>query len=164
MFQSFVVVNTDAEIIQLVHKMQDRYRVRNKKYVTIIDYGKSILSTRLYLVDMENNQIVLKSTVAHAFNSGLLFAKKFSNEYNTNLSSVGSFITKGTYFGDFGYSLKIDGLDKGVNSNALSRKIIFHSTKKMRIVYSKGCFATSEVINKKLIDKIKGGTLLYVTR
>lgn len=164
MFQSFVVINSDSDIIQLAHKMQDRYHVTNKKYVTIIDYGKAILSTRLYLVDMDNNQIILKSTVAHAFNSGLLFAKNFSNDYNTNLSSVGAFVTKDNYFGDYGYSLKIKGLDKGVNSNALGRKIIFHSTKNMRTIYSKGCFATSEVINKQLIDKIKGGTLVYVIK
>ena len=164
LFQSFTVSSDDADIIQLAHKMQVKYKVINKKYVTIIDYGKSILSTRLYLVDMEKNQIVMRSTVAHAFNSGLLFASKFSNEQGTKKSSIGAFITKGTYFGKYGYSLTLNGLDKGTNSNAFVRTIIFHSTKKMHGIYSWGCFATPEATNQQLIEKIKGGTLVYVYR
>jgi L,D-transpeptidase catalytic domain len=164
LFQSFTFISADADIIQLAHKMQVKYKVPNKKYVTIIDYRKSILSTRLYLVDMEKNQIVIRSTVAHAFKSGLLFASKFSNDFNSDISSIGAFETKGTYFGDYGYSLKINGLDKGINSNALARKIIFHSTKNMHGIYSFGCFATPVAINQQLIDKIKGGTLVYVYR
>jgi hypothetical protein len=69
-----------------------------------------------------------------------------------------------TYYGKYGYSLQIEGLDNGINSNSLRRNIVFHSNKKMKYKWTLGCFATPEEINQKLIDKIKGGTLVYAFR
>jgi len=163
-FQSFTVLNSDIDIVQLAHKIQAKYKVPNKKYVTIIDYSKSIASTRLYLVDIEKNQIVMRSTVAHALNSGLVYPTKFSNDKGSNKSCLGAFKTMQTYYGKYGYSLQIEGLDNGINSNSFGRNIVFHSNKKMKYKWTLGCFATPEEINQKLIDKIKGGTLVYAFR
>jgi len=163
-FQSFTVLISDNDIVQLAHKIQEKYKVPNKRYVTIIDYSKSIISTRLYLVDIEKNQIVMRSTVAHALNSGLVYPTKFSNDKGSNKSCLGAFKTMQTYYGKYGYSLQIEGLDNGINSNSLGRNIVFHSNKKMKFKWTLGCFATPEEINQKLIDKIKGGTLVYAFR
>ena len=78
------------------------------------------------------------------------------------MSSAGCFSTAGTRFGKYGYSMVIRGLDRGVNNNVEARRIIFHSSKKMKTLWSLGCFATPEETNKKIIDLTKNGCLVCV--
>jgi hypothetical protein len=167
--------NEDKTIIDLAKQKQVVYNTPNKHYVVIIDYTKSIDDVRLFVVDIEKSTIVLQSIVSHARNSGLMFATNYSNEFNTHKSSPGAYQTKGTYPGQYGYSMVLKGLES-INNNAEKRQIIFHSTgfnsdgkiiDKKRIMHSKyswGCFATSEDINKKIIDMVKNGSLVYVKR
>lgn len=167
--------NEDKTIIDLAKQKQVVYNTPNKHYVVIIDYTKSIDDVRLFVVDIEKSTIVLQSIVSHARNSGLMFAKNYSNEINSKKSSPGAYQTKGTYPGQYGYSMLLKGLES-INNNAEKRQIIFHSTgfnsdgkiiDKKRIMHSKyswGCFATSEDINKKIIDMVKNGSLVYVKR
>ena len=162
LMQSCTFINSDFKIIELAQEIQKKYNVSNNKYVTIINYGKSILSNRLYLVDMQKNEIILRTTVSHAWNSGIVYPTKFSNDKGSNKSSIGAFKTMGSYYGKYGYAMQLLGLDGALNNNVMDRSIVFHSNKKMKYLWSKGCFATSEEINKKIIDKIKGGTLVYV--
>ncbi len=165
LFLSFFIFNSiqsQEVLIKKAIQVQSKYCVKNTKYVVLIDYSKSILSDRLFVVDVQNKKIVLISTVSHAFNSGLQYATKFSNMEGTLMSCIGAFETKSTYYGQFGYSLIVKGLDKGINSDAEPRKIIFHSAQKMKTKWSWGCFATPEETNKKLIDLIKNGCLVYV--
>jgi hypothetical protein len=156
-----LIPKTDYDLVSEAKNVQSKYNSTNKRYVVMIDYSKSIDSERLYVVDMVKSTIILKSTVAHARNSGYDTPYSFSNELNTKKSSLGVYITKGTYYGSYGYSLKIKGMDK-TNSNAENRYIIFHSTKLMKTKWSWGCFATPESVNRRLIDIIKGGCLVYV--
>lgn len=158
---SFLFTKTEYDIILLARNVQEKYHPINKNYVVIIDYSKSIDSERLYVVDMVKSQIVIKSIVSHARNSGYDIPYAFSNEPNTKKSSLGAYITKGAYYGGFGYSLVLKGLDS-TNSNAEKRYIVFHSNKKMTTKWSWRCFATPESTNKKIIDLIKGGCLVYV--
>ena len=149
--------------IQVAKTAQAKYQPTNKNYVVVIDYTKPIDQERLFLVDMNKEQIVLRSRVAHGVKSGGNIATDFSNEMNTKKTSLGAYITKDTYYGSFGYSLKVKGLDS-TNSNAERRYIIFHSDKTMKTKWSWGCFATPDTINRKLIDLIKGGCLVYVQK
>lgn len=158
-----VIVNVDSVIIDLAKQKQITYNTLNKHYVVIIDYTKPIDDVRLFVVDMEKSTIVLRSIVAHARNSGLIYAKNYSNIVNTKKSSPGAYQTKGTYFGGFGYSMIIKGLES-TNNNAERRAIIFHSNRLMKTKYSWGCFATPEETNKKIIDMVKNGSLVYVKR
>ena len=151
-----------SEYIKHANTQIKNYHPNNKNYVIIIDYRKSILSERLYLLDMKKNNVVLSSTVSHAFKSGGLYAKKFSNENGTNTSSKGNFLTAGTKYGKFGYSMVLKGLDKGINDKAESRAIIFHPNTKMKTKWSYGCFATPEKINKRIIELTKNGVLVCV--
>ena len=165
----------DKTIVDLAKQKQVLYNTPNKHYVVIIDYTKSIDDVRLFLVDIERSTIMLRSTVSHARNSGLIFATNYSNERDTKKSSPGAYQTKGTYFGDYGYSMVLKGLES-FNNNAEKRYIVFHSTgfssdgkivdinRIMHSKYSWGCFATSEDINKKIIDMVKNGSLVYVKR
>jgi hypothetical protein len=173
MMLNSLIINEDKAIIDLAKQKQIQYNTPNKHYVVIIDYTKPIDDVRLFVVDMQKSDIVLRSTVAHARNSGLIYATDFSNQFNTKKSSSGAYQTKGTYFGGFGYSMVLKGLES-INNNAERRYIVFHSTgfnsdgkiidKKriMRSKYSWGCFATSEDINKKIINIVKNGSLVYV--
>ena len=165
----------DKTIIDLAKQKQVVYNTPNKHFVVIIDYTKSIDDVRLFVVDIERSTIMLRSTVSHARNSGLIFATNYSNERDTKKSSPGAYQTKGTYFGEYGYSMVLKGLES-FNNNAEKRYIVFHSTgfnsngkivDVNRILHSKyswGCFATSEDINKKIIDTVKNGSLVYVKR
>ena len=163
-FESFSQKN-DLDIINLAINKSKFYEVSNKNFVTIIDFNKNINEERLYVVDIYKRNIILKTIVSHAYRTGnyqkgLLYAENFSNEVNSKKSSLGGYLTKNTYYGDFGYSLILKGLDK-TNSNAEQRKIIFHSNKLMKKKWSFGCFATPDSINSKLINIIKKGTLVY---
>jgi hypothetical protein len=170
-----LIINEDKAILDLAKQKQIQYNTPNKHYVVIIDYTKPIDDVRLFVVDMEKSTIVLRSIVAHARNSGLIYATDFSNQFNTHKSSPGAYQTKGTYFGGFGYSMVLKGLES-FNNNAEKRYIVFHSTgfnsdgkvadikRIMHSKYSWGCFATPEEINKKIIDMVKNGCLVYVKR
>lgn len=162
LFIGFLVFSFDKDYYSIALERQKKYNTPRKDYVIVIDYTKNIFQERLYVINMKTKEIVISSQVSHAFLSGMMVPSDFSNKPGTDKSSKGNFVTRSTYYGFFGYSMIIDGLDKGVNTNAKSRQIIFHSTKKMNYLWSRGCFATSEEINKKLIDLTKNGCLVCV--
>lgn len=139
-----------------------KYNPKRKDIVIIVDYRKNILMKRLFVLDMKEKKILISTTVSHAWNSGVMYPNEYSNIHGSNMTSSGNYITRGTKHGFFGYSMIIDGLDNGINNNARSRAVIFHSDRKMKTKWSNGCFATPEEINKKIIDLTKGGVLVCV--
>jgi hypothetical protein len=146
----------------LLSKAKQEYRVNssrlhNKRYVTLIDYRKSILEDRLYVYDIEKQEVVLTSRVSHAFRSGMLYPTAFSNVVKSEQSCYGSFLTGETYQGKFGYSLRIDGLSR-TNSNSRARAVIFHTG----YTWSAGCYMTEPEVNDHLINLIKGKSLVVV--
>ena len=151
-----------SEYLNYANGQIKKYQPLRKDYVIIIDYRKNILSERLYVLDMKKEDIALSGTVSHAWKSGSLYARKFSNELGTNTSCKGNFITKGIKYGKFGYSMIVKGLDKGTNDKAESRAIIFHADTKQKTKWSWGCFSTPENINKRLIDMTRNGVLVCV--
>jgi hypothetical protein len=146
--------------IEIAKELQKQYNPPNKNYVVFIDYSKPISEKRLYVIDMKTSETILTTKVAHGINSGKEYATEFSNTDKSLKSSLGVYVTQETYYGHFGYSLRINGLDK-TNSNARQRNIIFHSNAKMTKKWSWGCFSTDEKTNKKLINIIKNGCLVY---
>jgi hypothetical protein len=151
---------TKSKYFDLAESGLKKYNPSRRDYVIVVDYTKNIFSTRLFVLDMKNSSIVIESTVAHAWNSGVLYPSELSNQLGSNKSSGGCYITAGTKYGKFGYSMIIKGLDKGVNNNAQARAVIFHSTQKMSTPWSNGCFATPDKINKQIIDLTKNGCLV----
>jgi len=158
---SLVYKENDEKYFSIATQMLKKYNPPKKDFVVVIDYQKNLFSRRLYLLDMKNKKIILNCQVAHAYESGLLYATKFSNKPQSEKSSYGAFITRNSRPGKYGYSMVIDGLDKGINDNVKTRAIIFHPT---TVSYSKGCFATSKENNKKIIDYTKEGSLVYVIK
>lgn len=161
-FSLNLVPQNNDSYFDVANKSIKKYNPSRKDYVIVIDYSKSIFTERLFVLDIKTNKVVISSTVSHSFKSGMFYVNKYSNKKGSNMTCGGNFITKGIKYGRFGYSMIIKGLDKSINDNSESRSIIFHSTKKMKTKWSNGCFATSENINKQIIDLTKNGCLVCV--
>lgn len=136
---------------------QQRNRLVNKRYLTIMDYRKSILQKRLYVYDLQQKEVILSSRVSHAFRSGLLYPTKFSNADGSEQSCTGDFITAEAYQGKWGYAMRIDGISPN-NTNARARAVVFHSG----YTYSAACYMTDPETNERLINLIKGKSLVVV--
>lgn len=143
----------------------------NNNLITIIDFGKPSTQKRLFVLDLNTGEILFKTLVAHGRNSGQLFAKSFSNKASSYASSPGFYITKGTYNGNNGYSLKLTGCEKGFNNNAEKRAIVIHGADYVSESFiehngflgrSHGCPALPEEVSKEIIDVIKNGTCLFI--
>ena len=139
--------------------------------ISIIDFSQPSNKKRFYLIDLESRQVIHQDYVAHGKNTGNLMAEMFSNTPHSNQSSLGFFKTAETYHGKHGLSLRLDGLEKGINDKARQRAIVIHSAKYAeesfinkygRLGRSFGCPALPAGNYEEIIDLIKGGTLLFI--
>jgi hypothetical protein len=151
-------------------KLIDSGLVNNSEYLTIVDLSQSSRSKRFYIVDMKNDSLTWNTYVAHGKNSGVDVAKSFSNNLNSNKSSLGFYLTKSTYRGKHGLSLRIDGLENGFNDNAEARGVVVHGAPYVNagrvnsgyMGRSQGCPALPENEYAQVIDIIKDGSVLFV--
>lgn len=159
------------KIFQMAMKGFDIISPPQKKYIAIVDFTQDSTKKRFFLIDIFNKKIVYNDLVAHGMNTGEKEAEHFSNEEDSHMSSLGFYVTGETYYGSNGYSLKLDGLDKGLNDNARKRDIVIHGASYVsensiaemnRIGRSWGCPALSPTISEDVIEKLKGGNLLFV--
>ena len=146
-------------------------KLANDKILSIIDMSLPSGRKRFFVIDVKNYKLLFVTYVAHGKNSGLDKALYFSNEPESNKSSVGFYTTLATYSGVHGYSLRLEGHEIGFNNNALERDIVVHSADYVdeSVVKSQGylgrslgCPALSPEIYKQVITKIKNGTCLFV--
>jgi hypothetical protein len=145
--------------------------INKKNIISIIDFSKPSTEKRFFVIDLGNKRLLYKCFVAHGKNSGDNFAKNFSNKPESLESSLGFFLTAETYYGDHGYSLRLDGLEKGINDNARTRDLVIHGAEYVseefikkygRLGRSWGCPALPVDISKEIIDKISGGSCLFI--
>jgi len=143
----------------------------SKGLLTLIDFTKPSTEKRLFVLDMRNKQLLFSSYVSHGRNSGDNYATSFSNEIGSFKSSLGFYLTDGTYQGNNGYSLLLNGLEKGINDKARERAIVIHGAPYAnpstiqyagRLGRSLGCPALPLAVSKAIIDTIKGGSLLFI--
>lgn len=139
--------------------------------ITIVDLNKSSCTKRMWIVDLINKELILNTWVAHGNGSGDDMADHFSNENDSHASSIGFYLTDNVYSGKHGRSLRLDGMDEGFNDNARSRSIVIHAAKYVsqgtinqlgRLGRSEGCPAVSPKIANKVINTIKGKTVLFI--
>lgn len=142
-----------------------------KDILTLVDFSMSSKEERLWVIDIKNNTILFQSLVAHGRNSGDEFATNFSNTPESHKSSLGFYATGETYIGKHGYSLRLDGLEKGKNNNARKRAIVMHGADYVskefihnngRLGRSFGCPSVPTEITNELIDIIKNQSCLYI--
>jgi hypothetical protein len=151
-------------------KLLEEGAVNNDQYLTIVDLSQSSRKKRFYIIDMKHDQLVWNTYVAHGRNSGVDEATSFSNSLNSEESSLGFYLTKTTYFGKHGLSLRISGQEEGFNDNAEARGIVVHGApyvngQRVNTGYmgrSQGCPALPENEYAKVINIIKGGSVIFI--
>ncbi len=146
-------------------------KISNDKIISIVDFSQSSNKKRLFVIDLNNYKVVFNTYVAHGVNSGKEFAQQFSNRAESFKSSLGFYETLQTYNGKNGYSLHLQGLEKGINDNADNRAIVMHGADYVseNLIHSQGyigrswgCPAVPEKLHKPIINKIKNGTCLFI--
>ena len=145
--------------------------IRPGALLTLVDLSKASSEERLYVLDPVHKKILLQTIVAHGSQSGMRYANQVSNRPASYQSSAGFFITKETYDGKNGYSLRLQGLQKGINDQALARGIVVHGASYVDPVRaqqtgwvgrSQGCPAVPVAIHKQLIDLIKDENCFFI--
>ena len=143
---------------------------KSREVLTLIDFSLPSTEPRLFVFDIPGKKMLFKSVVAHGRNSGGNYATSFSNKPGSYKSSLGFYLTTQTYQGKNGYSLRLKGLEKGINDMAEARAIVIHGAKYAdpkvcasgRLGRSLGCPALPERVNRTIIDAIKGGSVLFI--
>lgn len=144
---------------------------QERAILTLIDFTKPSTEQRLCVIDLQEQQTLFKSHVSHGRNSGGNYAVSFSNQPQSFKSSLGFFQTGDTYYGKNGYSLILEGLEKGKNDKAKERAIVMHGAKyadpavikkQGRLGRSLGCPALPPAVSREIINTIKDGALLYI--
>ncbi len=144
---------------------------KSKEILTLVDFSKPSTEERFYVFDMRHKKLLFSSLVSHGKNSGGNYATSFSNENGSLKSSLGFFLTENTYQGKNGYSLVLNGLEKGINDRAKERAIVIHGAaysnpsviaSSGRLGRSFGCPALPQAVSKPIINTIKGGSLLFI--
>jgi hypothetical protein len=149
---------------------QRRGLVPDPRTLTVIDYSRPSTEPRFWVLDLERRALVHEELVAHGRGSGLRRARRFSNQPGSHQSSLGLFVTLDTYTGRHGTSLRLQGLEPGLNDRALERAIVIHGADYVgstfiarhgRLGRSWGCPALAHDVARRVIDRIRGGTALF---
>lgn len=144
----------------------------NPDILSIADYTQSAKRKRLYVIDIKQGKLLYNTFVSHGRNSGNgEYASDFSNSQHSNKSSIGFMITGETYIGNAGYSLRLDGVEDKINDQVRVRNIVMHGSRFVNyeriyergsIGNSLGCPAIPMSDHRQVIDKIKGGSVLFI--
>lgn len=152
-------------------KCADEYNVEHNNILTIIDYSLPSNKKRLWIFSLKEKKLLFNTYVSHGINSGALLSNSFSNRNNSKASSIGVYETEQIYYGRDGLSLRLNGLDKGFNDNALERYVVMHGgwyvnedfiKRYGRAGRSWGCPAIPEKLTSSIIHTIKDKSLFVV--
>jgi hypothetical protein len=139
--------------------------------LTVIDYTRPSTERRLWVLDLRVGEVVFEELVAHGRESGEDLATRFSNELGSHQSSLGLFVTLDEYSGRHGRSLRLRGLEPGVNDRAFERALVVHGadyvSEHFGVLYGRlgrsfGCAALSRETAPKVIERIRGGSPMFV--
>ncbi len=153
------------------NRLLEEGKLLNDSIVSIIDFSLPSNEKRLFVLDMKNYKVLFNTLVAHGQNTGREWATSFSNQNESHKSSPGFYITKETYEGKNGYSLKLDGVEHGINDNAYERGIVMHGAEYVSqdlanargwVGRSHGCPAVPVQLNRPIINTIKNGSCLFI--
>ncbi|UOG74248.1 murein L,D-transpeptidase catalytic domain family protein [Hymenobacter tibetensis] len=153
--------------------LQSEGRLSNdKQLLTVVDFNLPSTAKRLWVIDLAQKQVKFNTLVAHGHNSGEDVATTFSNKNESNMSSLGFYVTQDEYVGKHGRSLKLEGVDEGFNTNALERAVVMHGADYVsedfikqngRLGRSLGCPALPMDQKDEIIEAVNGGTCLFLS-
>ncbi len=150
--------------------MKSQQYTGSNPILTIVDFDQASTEERLYVLNMDQGVLLYQTLVSHGKNTGTNIAKSFSNRHASYKSSLGFALTAETYVGRNGYSLRLDGLERGWNSEMRPRAVVMHGAPYVshdfvrqhgRLGRSHGCPALPQELNREILDLIKGGSCIY---
>ena len=159
-----------ALALQAHSSAQKRGLLNDPHTLTVIDYSRASVEPRFWVFDLAARKLLFEELVAHGRNSGEKYATQFSNVESSLQTSLGLFVTRDVYFGKHGESLRLEGLEPGVNDHALERAIVIHGAQYVSpyaiaslgfLGRSWGCPALSREAATHVIDRIKGGSAIF---
>lgn len=163
-----------AEVLRMALKATgcaaEQGKVRRRDLLTVIDYSLPSSQPRLFVFDLASRKLLFRELVAHGKNSGGNVADFFSNSPGSLATSLGLFVTADTYVGSNGYSLRLKGLEEGINDMAWDRAIVMHGAPYVnraivrtlgRLGRSWGCPAVRKEVARKMIDTLRGGSPIF---
>lgn len=148
----------------------ERGLVKRRDLVTVIDYSLPSSQPRLFVFDLAGQKLLFRELVAHGKTTGGDRASFFSNSPGSLATSLGLYVTAGTYFGSNGYSLRLRGLEEGINDMAWDRAIVMHGASYVsakavqamgRLGRSWGCPALRREIADKVINTLRDGSPIF---
>ncbi|MFN4197472.1 MAG: murein L,D-transpeptidase catalytic domain family protein [Flavobacterium sp.] len=156
--------------IEGFYRLKEQGKVK-KNILTLIDFSISANAKRMWIIDMDSYTVLYQTLVSHGRNSGDEYAVKFSNKPESFQSSLGFYATAETYQGKHGLSLRLDGLERGINDKARERAIVIHGAdyvserfiqQNKRLGRSQGCPALPQELTKEIIELIKDQSCLFI--
>lgn len=151
--------------------MFNKKHLQNAGLLSIVDFSQSSNSKRLYVIDMDKKKVLFNTYVAHGRNSGEEFAHSFANKSESFKSSLGFYITGDTYQGLHGLSMRLQGVEKGINDGAEQRGIVMHGANYVsesfiqqngRLGRSQGCPAVPVALCYPIVNCIKRGSCFFI--
>ncbi|MBS1563750.1 MAG: murein L,D-transpeptidase catalytic domain family protein [Bacteroidetes bacterium] len=152
-------------------RLQSQGMLNNSNVISIVDFSLPSSKKRLFVIDMVSGTLLFNTYVSHGRGSGQAMATRFSNKPGSYMSSLGFYITGSTYMGEHGMSLRLQGIEKGINDKALKRGIVMHSADYVEEDYiqqrgysgrSEGCPAIPAEFQEPVIETIKEGSCLFL--
>ena len=138
--------------------------------LTVIDYSLPSSKQRMWIFDLLSDRLLYNTYVAHGKNSGMDIPHHFSNLNSSKETSLGTYVTRDTYMGSKGYSLNLQGLEKGFNDNAYSRRVVIHGAWYVEPSFIKqtghagrswGCPSIAKTLATSVINMIKDGSVVF---
>jgi hypothetical protein len=166
-----ISVKTLVYALKGFKQLQAKGMLENTELISIADFSQSSKKKRLYIIDVHEKKLLLNTYVAHGRNSGGEYATSFSNKVDSHKSSLGFYVTSHTYQGSHGLSLRVQGVEKGINDRAMERAIVVHGANYLGDNFLKrspfsgrswGCPAVPQAETSKVINMIKGGSCLFI--
>ncbi len=153
------------------HRLLKRHVLQKTDVLSVCDFSQPSSFKRMYVIDVQNKRLLYRTYVAHGMRSGREYANSFSNRPESYKSSLGFYVTRNAYKGCNGLSLRIDGIEKGINDMANARNIVIHGANYVseRILHKYGlmgttfgCPAIPEEMASAIIPVLKNGTCFFI--
>ena len=156
--------------LDATERATERGLVKRNHLLTVIDYSLPSTQPRLWVFNLNTGKLLFRELVAHGKNSGGNRPNYFSNSPGSLATSLGLFVTAEPYVGSNGYSLRLKGLEEGINDMAWDRAIVMHGAAYVsrtaikalgRLGRSWGCPAVRPAVARKMIDTLRGGSPVF---
>ncbi len=152
----------------------EQHAIRYRDAIGVVDFSKSSGQKRFYVVDLLSGQVD-SFAVAHGRGSDPAhsgYLDRFSNDFGSHASSNGAYTTADYYHGKYGLSMKVQGRDWS-NNNAEARAIVIHNAwyaepdmiaMHGKLGRSEGCFAFSKADQRRVMERLAGGRLIFADK